>query len=331
MLKRILVIMILAAFVACMVSAAPAAAGKYEEAKKKYKQAQEKYEKSSKRAWLGVYLQDVTSDIKEAMDLKSKRGALIAGVMDDSPAEEAGIEQEDVVIELDGEKVKGTSHLTRLIKERSPGDAVTLKILRDGEQKSIAVILGKRPKGKLEIVGPLLGDLYLPHADAYSLTYHSGSRIGVKVQSLTEQLGEYFGVEEGQGALITEVEEDMPAKKAGLKAGDVVVEADGEDIDDTGDLVEVISQKEEGDKVKLTVMRDRSSRSFEVEVEESEAWSSSDWGDFAKVKILSDKLKKPETFWFQKESSDLEAEMEELKEELEELKEELEEIRRKLR
>lgn len=331
MLKRIAVMMILAAFVACMVSAAPAATGKYEEAKEKYKEAQEKYEKSSKTAWLGVYLQDVTSDIKEAMDLKSRRGALIAGVMDDSPAEEAGIEQEDVVIELNGEKVKGTSHLTRLIKGHSPGDAVTLKIVRDGEQKSIAVILGKRPKSELKIVEPLLRDLYMPHADVYSLAYHSGSRIGVKVQSLTEQLGEYFGVEDGQGALITEVEEDMPAEKAGLKAGDVIVEADGEDIEDTGDLVGVISEKEEGDKVKITVMRDRSSRSFEVEVEESEAWSSSDWGDFAKVKILSDKLKKPETVWFGKESSDLEDEMEELKEELEELKQELEEIREKLR
>jgi C-terminal processing protease CtpA/Prc len=331
MLKRIAVVMILTAFVACMVSAAPAAAGKYEEAKKKQHQAQEKYKKSSKTAWLGVYLQDVTSDIKEAMDLKSKRGALIAGVMDDSPAEEAGIEQEDVVIELDGERVKGTSHLTRLIKERSPGDAVTLKIVRDGEQKSIAVVLGKRPKSKFKMGETFLEDLYLPHADIYSLTYHSGSRIGVKVQSLTEQLGGYFGVEDGQGALITEVEEDMPAEKAGLKAGDVIVEADGEDIEDTGDLVEVISQKEEGDKVEIKVMRDRSPRSFQVEVEKDEAWSSWDKGDFAKMKIFSDKLKKPETFWLQKESSDLEDEMEELKEELEELKEELEEIRRKLR
>ena len=324
MSRRITILAILVAFVFSTLSAASVAAGESEKSLKLYGAV-------SKSAYMGVYLQDVTTDLREALDLESKRGALIAGVIDDSPADEAGLEEEDVVVEFEGERVRNSSQLTKWIKERSPGDEVNLVVIRDGKKKSIAIVLGKRPKGKLEIIEPLLGDLYMPHADAYSFTYSSGSRIGVKVQSLTEQLGEYFGVEDGQGALITEVEEDMPAQKAGLRAGDVIVEADGEDIEDTGDLVEVISQKEEGDEVEIKVMRDRSPRSFQVQVEKDETWSSWDKGKFAEMKIFSDKLKKPETFWFQKESSDLEDEMEELKAELEELKKELEEIRRKLR
>jgi C-terminal processing protease CtpA/Prc len=324
MSKRITVFMILAAFV---VSAASLTCVAQDE----YKEALKVYEESSKSGYLGVYLQSIDRDLKEALELESRKGALIAGVVDDSPADEAGLEEEDVVVEFDGKMVRNSSQLTRWIKKRSPGDKVDLVVIRDGKKQNIAVVLGKRPKSELRIVEPFLENLYMPKAGTYSLTYFSGSRIGVKVQSLTEQLGEYFGVEDGQGALITEVEEDMPAEKAGLKAGDVIVEADGEDIDDTGDLVEVISEKEEGEKVQLTVMRDRSSRSFEVEVEKSKAWSSSDWSDFATLKVFTDKLQKPEKLWLQKESSELEEEMEELREELEELKEELEELREKLR
>ena len=76
----------------------------------------------SERGWLGVYIQDVTSDIKEAMDLESKRGVLVRDVVEDSPAEEAGIEQEDVIIEFSGQKVKDSSELTKLIRSSSPGE-----------------------------------------------------------------------------------------------------------------------------------------------------------------------------------------------------------------
>lgn len=314
MSKRTVVMLVLLAFVASAMAAAPALA-----------------QKGSKTCWLGVYIQDIDRDLKEALNLESKKGVLISGVADDSPAEEAGLEEEDVVIEFDGKRVRNTSGLTRLIRKHSPGDKVNLVIIRDGKEKSVAVVLGKRPKSELEIVEPFLGDLYMPKAGVYSFAYFSGSRIGIKVQDLTEQLGDYFGVEDGEGALITEVEEDTPAEKAGLRAGDVVVEADGEDIDDTGDLREIISEKEEGEKVEIRIFRDRKPMTFQVEVEEGTAWSSSKWGDLAKTKIFTEKLQKPEKFWLEKESSELEQEMEELKEELEELKEELQELREKLR
>jgi membrane-associated protease RseP (regulator of RpoE activity) len=153
----------------------------------------------------------------------------------------------------------------------------------------------------------------------------------VKVQDLTEQLGNYFGVEDGKGALITEVEEDMPAYKAGLKAGDVIVEVEGEEIGDTEELMDVISDKEEGDKVKIKVIRNRRPESFEVEVEEGEEWSSFDLRGLDKLKIYTEKLHPPKMFWKEEYSSELEKEMENLREELEELKEELEELREKIR
>jgi predicted metalloprotease with PDZ domain len=323
MSKRITIIMILAAFVALGICTFTATAGKYDYFVKQYQEGLE-------GAYLGVYLQDITSDLKEALDLESKKGALIAGVVDDSPAEEAGLEDEDVVIEVDGTKVKGSSHLTKVIRKHEPGDKITLKILRDGKEKSIAVILGDRPEDEYTIMDPLSLSLKMPKAGVYSLGFRSGSRIGVKVQDLSEQLGVYFGVEDGEGALISDVEKDAPAEKAGLKAGDVIVAVDGNDIEDTGDLVEAISEKEEGDQVKIDVIRDRKQMSFDVEVEKGETWSAK-LDDPSRVKIFSTQPFADEKFLLDKESYKLQDEMEQLKQEMKELKKQLEEMRKKLK
>jgi membrane-associated protease RseP (regulator of RpoE activity) len=323
MSKRITIIMILAAFVALGVCVITATAGKSDFFVKQY-------QKDLEGAYLGVYLQDITSDLKEAMDLDSKKGALISGVVEDSPAEEAGLEEEDVVIEVEGTTVKGSSHLTKVIRKHMPGDEITLKIIRDGKEKSVAVILGDRLESEFTVLDPLSLSLKMPKAGVFSLGYCSGSRIGVKVQDLSEQLGAYFGVEDGEGALISDVEEDAPAEKAGLKAGDVIVKVDGDDIEDTGDLVEAISEKEEGDKVKIEAIRDRKQMSFEVEVEKGEIWSTK-LNDPSRFKILSGQPFAEEKFLLQRESSKLEDEMEQLKEELKDLKKQLEEMRTKLK
>jgi serine protease Do len=317
MSKRSIVLLILLAFVAGLITATPVAA------------------KKSGKTWLGVYLQDINRDIKEAMDLESKRGALIAGVVEESPAEEAGIEEEDVIVEFDGEKVRSSSSLTRLVKKHSPGDEITLKVVREGKEKKIIVTLGKRPKEEFIYeydVEPLLELKKGKSPEVHFWGFHSGGRIGVRVQDLSDQLGDYFGVEDAEGVLVTEVEDDMPAEKAGLKAGDVIVEADGDKVDDTQELREIISEKEEGNKVEIKVIRDRTPRSFNVEVEEGESWSSGDLKGLKELRVLApEKVDAPRMILKEEFSSELEEEMEELKEELEELKEELQELRKKLK
>ena len=320
MLKRGLLFMILLAFLASMITTAPVVA--------------KEHKGGSKIGWLGVYIQDITKDMKEALDLKSKRGVLVRDVVNDSPADEAGIEQEDVIIRFEGKKVRNSSHLTSLIRDSSPDEEVELKILRDGKERIITVTLGKRPRDLLSYeyeFEPFLREAKRIKPHTYSFCFFSGSRIGVKVQDLTEQLGEYFGVEDGEGALITEVEEDMPAHQAGLKAGDVIVEVDGEEIDDTEDLMDAISETEEGDKVEIKVIRNRKPESFVVEVEEGEEWSSFDFSGLKKLKIFTEELHPSEIFLEKEVSSELEEELEDLREELEELKEELEDLREKIR
>jgi C-terminal processing protease CtpA/Prc len=104
----------------------------------------------------------------------------------------------------------------------------------------------------------------------YLFALGAGRRIGVTTTQLTDQLADYFGTSRDGGVLVTSVVENSPAAKAGLKAGDVVTEVDGERVKNAGDLTRLVSRKEEGD-VTLTVTRNRSRHTFKVTPEKSSA------------------------------------------------------------
>jgi C-terminal processing protease CtpA/Prc len=302
--------------------------------------AREPQEKSQ-GGWLGVYLQDISPDMKDAMDLKSTEGVLVTEVVSDSPAEKAGLESKDVIVEFaekgelgSFEKVEDAAELKGMVKEASPGEAVKLKILRDGKEKVVTVTLSEAPESDLS--SEYLQQLprmktRKPDANTYFFNFYSGNRIGVKVQDLSEQLGDYFGVTDGEGVLITEVEEDMPAYKAGLKAGDVVVEVDGKKIEDTEELTSAISEKDAGDKVNIKVMRNHQPQTFAVGVEKGKGERNFDFSGMDNVKIFKKNLQAPDMQWMEQSSSDLKDEMEDLKQEMQDLKQQLEELKEKIR
>jgi predicted metalloprotease with PDZ domain len=299
-----------------------------------------KYWRNTEEGWLGVYVQEINHALKEAMNLKSEKGVLVRDVVEDSPAEKAGIEREDVILTFGGKKVPDTEQLIKMVKKTSPGDEVEMLIVRDGKEKTLTITIGESPeKGlrKIEIKKSISPEGKLPKIkpEIYKFSGFSGVRIGVKVEDLTEQLGEYFGAKDGEGALVTEVDEDGPAYKAGLKAGDMIVEADGKKIEDTEDLIGVISDKEEGDKVGVKAIRDRKSLSFTVEVEKGEEWSSDYLKGLEMLKILPGKSSEPQIFWGEKEfrqpRKELREEIGKLKEEMKELREELENLKEKLK
>ena len=92
--------------------------------------------------------------------------------------------------------------------------------------------------------------------------------MGVHLQNLTEQLGEYFGVSDGEGALVTEVVDESPAEKAGLKAGDVIVSFAGDDIDDVDELVDAVRASEVGKDVQVKVIRNKGEKTMNVQIGE---------------------------------------------------------------
>lgn len=232
--------------------------------------------KGSKKAWLGVSTQTVDYELAETFDLPVKYGVVVNEVVEDSPAHEAGLEEDDVIIGFDGSKITDADELVEMIDECRPGDEVILTVMREGDEVELTVTLEKRPGYDKSIrisKSPGNRDYF------FSFDYYDDERpyMGVSLLDLTSQLGDYFGLDKGRGALITEVREDSPAKEAGLKAGDVIVSIDEDKIFDSEEVRDFISEKEPGDKVEVTVVRDKKERKFSVEVaeaeEESDAYS----------------------------------------------------------
>ncbi len=232
-------------------------------------------------SFLGVYTEEVTRENMGRFNLREPRGVAVSKVVEGSPAEKAGLRKDDVVLRFNGEDVTSVRKLTRLIGEVAPDHAARLTISRSGSEQELSITLGQRKEFHTRAFGTPLDDegrkrleeLYgaTPGAPgAFTLALGTGRRIGVGTTMLTKQLADYFNVPGGQGVLLTNVKEGSPAAKAGLKAGDVITEVDGERIEDAGDLSRAINRKTEGD-ITLSIIRDKSQRTIRVTPEKAEA------------------------------------------------------------
>jgi serine protease Do len=282
-------------------------------------------DKDSGKAFLGVYLQDLDRDTQEALELDSRQGALVEGVVEDGPAEKAGMRAEDVIIVFDGKKVSDSGDLREFISDRKAGDEVKVVVVRDGKERNLTVQLDKSQASwadveRIEKMIPKMGD---SRTFSFSMPGFNRPRMGVQITDLSEQLGEYFGVADGEGALITEVVEESPAQKAGLQAGDVIVKIDNDDVENTSDVYAALEDFEGGEKVAVDVLRKGQKKSFAVELAEperiyaEEAWTPRA-GDDDNLRIFRNN---------DAGDRELKAEMERLQEELQALKDELRQLR----
>lgn len=227
-------------------------------------------------SFIGIYPEEVTRENMGRFNLREPRGVAVSKVVEGSPAERAGLRKDDVVLRFNGEEVTSVRKLNRLIGEVAPDHAARLTISRNGSEQEISVTVGKR-KGVNALTLPrdndtnkLLEDLSRAPNGAYTFALGSSRRIGVSTNTLTKQLADFFGVMSGRGVLVTNVREDSPAAKAGIRAGDVITEVDDADIEDVGDLSRAINRKSEGD-VTLTIVRDKSKQTIRVTPEKGAA------------------------------------------------------------
>ena len=231
--------------------------------------------------YLGVQTVDVNSENFAGYGLSSVRGVAVEKVLDGSPAQAAGLQKRDVIIRFNGEEVTSARKLTRLVSEVAPDHKVTLTVLRSGSERELQATIGKRPIPRFEngafsmsIPGvPEPFELKVPRipeapmaiprgeGDVFVWRTSSSRQIGVGVTPLTKQLAEHFGVE--SGVMINNVREDSPAARAGLKAGDIIVAVDGNEIIGDGDLIRAIATKTEGD-VEITFVRGGARQSIRV-------------------------------------------------------------------
>jgi len=233
-------------------------------------------------SYLGVDTRDITADRLGPLHLKEETGVEITMVDQDAPAGKAGLKEQDVILTLNGEKIASVEQLRRMIRETPPGRIVSLGISRNGQAMTVPVQLADRKSGLADIGAngksfhitmpampvmpemPALPDLDIPVS---IVVVHSSARSGLMVENLTPQLGDYFGVKNGEGVLVRSVERGSRAEKAGFRAGDVITKVNGEPIRDSGDFTHALRSRKDN-TVSIGIVRDKKEQSVTLSLPE---------------------------------------------------------------
>lgn len=244
--------------------------------------------------WLGVYTQSISDGLRDGIDYDGDGGVLVNRVVDGSPADEAGIEKGDVIVSVNSRAVDSPDALARIVRASRPGQSVAIRIVRDGDAQTLTARLEARPSGNDSDDGmdfewetptppaphaapraprtpraPRVERFNMPSPETpetprmrmFQMSPGRG-RLGVRVETLSPELGDYFDAPEGRGVVVMEVVKGSAAEKAGLKAGDVVTHVGSRAIADTDDLVDALN--DEDGRVSLTVVRKGTKRTIEA-------------------------------------------------------------------
>ena len=207
----------------------------------------------SSRPWLGVVTQGLDDDLRDGLDYRGD-GVLVNRVADDSPAAKAGVRQGDVIVSMNAKKVNAPEDLQDLVRAARAGDRATLVVVRDGKNQTLTAALVERPNDMSwgddshrivirESPGMRFDLDHMPDLPNLADMPQIGrGRLGVELQDLNPDLGGYFSVPDGKGALIVSVVEGSAAEKAGLKSGDVIVKIGDRAVEDADDASRAIRQ-----------------------------------------------------------------------------------------
>jgi serine protease Do len=199
------------------------------------------------RGWLGVQLQQLTGDIAAALDLAEERGALVAAVQPDSPADEAGLEAGDVIVRYGGRTVAELRDLPRLVAGTRPGEEVDVVVVRGGEERTLSVTIAALEPEDADVAAAPGAPAEPAEADA--------PRLGIAVAPLDPETRALAGVpDDVDGVLVAGVDPHGPSAGQ-LRTGDVIRSVQGEDIDSPDALAEALEGAEDRSAVLLRVWR----------------------------------------------------------------------------
>ena len=227
----------------------------------------------SGQGWLGAGVSEVTPDKVKEFKLPAERGVVLGKIVPDSPAAKAGLKENDVVTEVNGQRIEGTEQFRRMIREIPSGRTAQITVWRDGHSQTINVAIGKaEPHINSAIVSPGTFAFNMPDMSHLNELlevnpwFGGRPRLGIDAEDLEGDFGNYFGAPDGEGVLVRGVFADSPAARAGLKAGDVITSVNGDRVHSVGELREKLIEKHGENTLKLGVLRNKAPLTLSVEI-----------------------------------------------------------------
>jgi serine protease Do len=190
------------------------------------------------RGCLGVQVQAITPELAKSFGLERERGALVADVMSDTPAEKGGIERGDIIVEFNGRKIEEMNDLPRVVASTPPNAEVPVKLLRKGQEKMVQVKVAELKEERVAAGGGTLEE-----------------SLGMTVQELTPEIARSLRVTETKGLVVTNVDEGTPADEAGIRRGDVIIEVNQNKIENLRDYRAALGRVGSADSLLLLVRR----------------------------------------------------------------------------
>ncbi len=200
------------------------------------------------RGWLGVNIQPLDSDLAESFGHSTRHGVLVSGVLEGTPAADAGLEPGDIIVSIDGRRTDTPASLARTVAESAPEETIALELVREGRTVVKTAVLANRPTDPSSAGSPGEAEPAPP------------ARLGLELAPLDDELRAQAGLRTDSGIFVQGVEADGPAAAAGIEPGDAILRIGDRAVDSVASFKEALDEIPEDRSIRLLVERDGTTR-----------------------------------------------------------------------